>query len=610
MKHTIVVFAGAALVTACTPSLPSAAPGDQPTAAQSTGRATVVPTDGPAMPLIVDWQPEQRGDLEELVHDGIVVVAFDAKGFRLLKGCSVPGDYGFVGMSMKTQVIRLESQQEVAANLPLAGVGIAGKIGGELESGTTLDIAMAMIGKKRTTWKEVAREDLQGGSACEGATHFVRGMTVGAFAMKTGSKQKASAAVEIFGIGASGGTASSKGVDNSDGKLAACDGADPDGEGPPKQCAALIRLEIEPITATRTAVAAEPSANDKPDVASNDVAGCPRGMVQTDGKCTLPQPSKPHVCAPGDAADCRAQCDKGNAPSCNVLGVMIMHGKAGGPPDASKARTLFDKACAAGLQGGCANASVLGNGQGPSGPASPRGLEDACRAGETQACSALGFRYRQGIGVARDPSQALKYYTKGCNGGDQVACTNLSVLYSGSGGIPRDDKRALDLAMRACFGGVSTSCGNAGLRYEFGMGVPADMKRAATFFDRACKMSKADCFRLGILHQEGQGVSKDDDKAKELFDASCKSGRSSLSGVACYVNEKIYRTPPGKVDASSMRQVVDTMQGQCDQRVARACSFLGVAKLALAEKPAGFAALKKGCDMKDAWACDLGKRLR
>ena len=35
-------------------------------------------------PMIVDWQPEQRGDLEVSMREGIVVVGYDDKGFRLL----------------------------------------------------------------------------------------------------------------------------------------------------------------------------------------------------------------------------------------------------------------------------------------------------------------------------------------------------------------------------------------------------------------------------------------------------------------------------------------------------------------------------------------------
>ena len=103
---------------------------------------------------------------------------------------------------------------------------------------------------------------------------------------------------------------------------------------------------------------------------------------------------------------------------------------------------------------------------------------------------------------------------------------------------------------------------------------------------------------------------KDDAKASELFATSCGAGSSTLGGVACYVNEHVYRKSGAHIDSAAMRSVVSTMQGQCDQGVARACTFMGVATLALGNRSQGQAAVEKGCQMKDAWACDLRKRLR
>ena len=96
--------------------------------------------------MIVDWQPEQRGDLEVSMRDGLVVVGYDAQGFRLLRDCHVNGTYGFMGMTRRERVVRLESADDVRANLPLGGLGLAAKLGGELEKGATVDIAMVMSG--------------------------------------------------------------------------------------------------------------------------------------------------------------------------------------------------------------------------------------------------------------------------------------------------------------------------------------------------------------------------------------------------------------------------------------------------------------------------------
>jgi TPR repeat protein len=596
-----------ALLTGCGPSL-RADTTDQPKAADATGRQGVEAIEEASSPLIVDWDPEQRGDLEEAITDGVAVVALSTKGMKLLKGCKVSGDYGYRGISTKTQVVRLESAEDVAVNLPLSGAAIAGTIGAEFEQGATLDIAMVMVGKRRTTWADVTKGDLEGGGRCDGATHYVRGITVGAFAMSTGTRQKARAAAEIFGIGASAGAKDSSKVDNKDGKMDACDKADPESDKPPSQCAALLRVELEPIAATASAPAdeegAKPAGADKvPEVKAEEEESCTGGRVWVDGKCTRPNPKVAHMCKPNDAADCKTQCDKGNGASCNFYGVLVARGKASGDAEA-----IFDKGCKAGSSGACGNLGIHKLKKDPNSAGST--LETACKNGDARACGIAAQQLFPGRGGKTDEQKALRLYTLGCNGGNQHACTNLGLMYSGAAkSIPIDDKKALSLSLRACHGGVSTACGNAGLRYEMGMDLPKDEKLAARLFERACRFDSGDCFRLAILHEHGGGVSKDDSRAKDLFSKTCSAHSGGLSAMSCYMVSEVFKGGSKPVDKASMAQTLTYMQPQCDKKVIRACSFVGVMQLANGDKGRGGATLKKACSDKDAWACDVVKRL-
>src|SRR5262245_25107738 len=108
---------------------------DQPNAADATGRLTIKAVDGPATPLIVDWKAEQRADLEEVIHDGVAIVAWKDDGLHLLKRCRLKGEYGYLPIQVKKDVVRLESAEDVAANLPLGGIGIAGKMDGKSARG-------------------------------------------------------------------------------------------------------------------------------------------------------------------------------------------------------------------------------------------------------------------------------------------------------------------------------------------------------------------------------------------------------------------------------------------------------------------------------------------
>jgi uncharacterized protein len=56
-----------------------------------------------------------------------------------------------------------------------------------------------MVGKRKTTWANALQQDLRGN--CDGATHFVRGATVGAFAMRSGVMGRARSVAELFGAG-------------------------------------------------------------------------------------------------------------------------------------------------------------------------------------------------------------------------------------------------------------------------------------------------------------------------------------------------------------------------------------------------------------------------
>jgi len=211
-------------------------------------------------PLIVDWKPEQRGDLEVAMKQGVAVLAYDCKGIRLLPDCHLDGTYAFIATTRSEEVVQLANADEVRANLPLSGA----TLGAEVSGSAAIDIAMVMVGKKSTTVMGPAKSDLKG--ACDGATHYVRRATVGAFAMGTGTEGRAKAVVEIFGAGAGGASTSTKKVENKQGDLNDCTKASPDQPTPPPQCGAPIRLSVEPIREATRAVATgtSPSAESAP----------------------------------------------------------------------------------------------------------------------------------------------------------------------------------------------------------------------------------------------------------------------------------------------------------------------------------------------------------
>jgi uncharacterized protein len=491
---------------------------DAPTAADalgSSGECHAVDKFGE--PMVVDWKPDQRLELEVAMKDGVAVVAYDCKSFRLLKDCHVDGMYGFVGTNTKEQVVQLENADEIKANLPLSGAGIAAKIGGELSRGTSLDIALMMVGKRRTTWAAVTKEDLRG--ECEGATHFVRGATVGAFAMTTGSQAKVRAAVEIFGVGAEGGSESSKKIGNKDGSLESCKSAEPEASSPPSQCGALVKLELQAIGAEKP----------KDNVASQN--SCPRGLVLTKGKCTTPKDAMPHQCFSGDLQDCTKQCNKGDVGSCNTLGAMFFHG-SGAEQSPQQAFKFFKLACDQGNGNACANLSIMyDQGEGTErDPAKAFSLaKKACDDGSPDGCANLGVYYEKGVGTDKDSAKALRLFKVGCDAGSPGACFNAALsCQKGFSGSP-DLVKAAEYYQKSCYGGDVRACSNVGVMYKEGQGVAKDPKRAMYFYSRTCnskdeKYRIYGCHNIAELYKEGVGVPKNRDKALEYYRMGCKGG--------------------------------------------------------------------------------------
>lgn len=606
MTPRFVAFSPFAFVIAsCSPKPPALGPQDQPTVAEATGRQTALVVSGPTEPMIVDWDPQSRTDLEAAMKSGVAVVSFSPKGLQLLKDCKVDGKYGFVGVTTKYQMVQLENSAEVQANLPLAGATIIAKLGAEFGQSKTLDVAMAMVGKKRTTWHHVTAEDLQGD--CSRATHIVRGATVGAFVLETGTKGKVRASAEVLGAGAAHQSATSKNVHNADGSLDACKLATSESNDPPSQCSALIRLELDPIRKSGGA-APRKAEGDKHEVAAGSAPQCPAGMVLTEGKCAKAEDAKTHLCAADDLADCEKQCRAGHADSCNNLAVLQLQGK-GTPADPVKADATFKQACEAGSSSACLNLSIRLYQSNPG--ESARLGERACADGQALGCEIAGEHHHFGRGVPVDTKKALRFYKAACDGGDQSGCTNTGLLYAGAAAdIPKNEALGIQYTARACDGGVSTACGNLGLKYEFGVVVAKDPKKAVDLFARACRMSGgADCLRIAIAYQAGFGVKADDAKAKQLFQAACSQAEYSFGAMGCAVLNMTYggtSNPPRE----SLEHVQPVMQPQCEQDVPRACTFLGVAHLALGKKSSGEMYLSQGCKANDYWACDLKKRLK
>jgi uncharacterized protein len=374
--------------------------------------------------MVVDWTPEQRGDLEVAMKEGLVLLAYDCTSAKLVAACTLDGSYAYIGTTKRDKKIEMATSDEVAANLPVSGLSWLSEIGGKFGRETALFAQMSMIGKRSSAKKLAKRDELQGD--CASATHFVRAATVGAFAVASGSKAELGANASILGKGANADSKSATKIESRDGDLAACETSTPDAKQPPAQCGAIVRIELEPIGA---------AAIEKPELA---VAGCAPGFVPADGACV--KPDKPHQCDGTDAAACKAQCDAGSEASCATAASL------------GKDLALATKACDASVAFGCRVQAELSKGKAKLGP-----LEKACATGDGAGCVALGLAKLDDKKLAGEAQYAFRRACYG--GGEHEGCTQLGMLYvAGKGGLTKSPKLATQFFEKACKEGSALAC--------------------------------------------------------------------------------------------------------------------------------------------------------
>lgn len=581
-------------LTAC-PSGKFVRPQD-PSYADTVGGSTAPVVEGYTEPLVVDWAPEHRGDLEVAMKEGIAVVSYTRGGMQLLKNCRVEGTYGFIGTTLKEQVVSLADENEIHANLPLSGIGIAGKIGGELQQGATLDVAMAMIGKRKTTVRELSRDALD--SACKGATHFVQGATIGAFAMKTVAKGHAGTTDEIFGIGAGASTSSDKQVMNKDGDLDACRKADPDGSEPPAQCGAVLRLELNQIT--NESAKTLPSSVKIAAIANP----CPAGLVMSDGKCTASDQHRSHQCKVGDVQDCTMQCERGQVESCVNLGYALHMGQ-GTAKNTELAKRHYLKACDLGSALACHNLGVLlsdGDGVAQDLARAAVLFDKACQLGEARGCNSLGAAYYTGSGVPADVPKAVALFVRACDGGEALACSNLGSMQIAGDFQPASPSFAAVMFKRACQGKELAGCCGLGNVLEQGIGVDVDLPRAATFYEGACKFGyPLGCYSLATLTAVGKGVPQNAKRAEELFAQACKASEV----LSCATLRVVYHQPV-QVDAQQVNLYRATLDNACAAGQANDCASVGILLSAI-QDPAAKDTLNRACSLGDKWGCHVAQ---
>ncbi len=251
----LAVFASGCGGSSLSPSAPEFTPKDQTTCKVHKSQSN---------PLIVEWPSADRASLETRSRQGLVVVRYDGCELELLTRCHAPGTYRYTSVSPKKDSLRIRNEDELWASMPIGAASLEGK----LRNGGELGVNMTLVGTYQSDRIAVAKSDLEG--LCDGATHILGGLSVGAFEFFSTATGSQGGGATVAGVGASASSSSSQEVLATDGRSDACDASSSKDTEPPDGCAALLRIEVIPLEGGSVATRDEP-----PPPTSNNPAAVP-----------------------------------------------------------------------------------------------------------------------------------------------------------------------------------------------------------------------------------------------------------------------------------------------------------------------------------------------
>ncbi|HMR05121.1 MAG TPA: hypothetical protein PKA88_05075 [Polyangiaceae bacterium] len=198
-------------------------------------------------PFIIEWDATDMSQFESITSSDVVLVKYEGCKLTVLDGCkddSVKGSYGAYKpvewTSGSLEKMEIKSEAELYANLPL---GVA-SLGGRVSGGEQFRMEYYVAGTRSATRPAVYAADLKSNPGCAGATHFVYGYNLGAFAL--GSKSKTSAEIEgsVYGFGAGAKNKQEQSADKKGGDLGICKS---DSATEIEGCKVPIRLTLRKI---------------------------------------------------------------------------------------------------------------------------------------------------------------------------------------------------------------------------------------------------------------------------------------------------------------------------------------------------------------------------
>ena len=161
-------------------------------------------------------------------------------------------------------------------------------------------------------------------------------------------------------------------------------------------------------------------------------------------------------------------------------------------------------------------------------PKKKNGFKETAKAaeqGNTEAQYELGRMYFLGRDVAKNATEAEKWYQKAANQGNAKAQNELGNLYYTGLNVTRNYSEAIKWYQKAAEQGIASAQYKLGYMYDYGQGISQNRVEAAKWYKKAAEQENVDAqYRLGNMFFYKVGIPEDIDEAIKWYKKAAEQG--------------------------------------------------------------------------------------
>jgi hypothetical protein len=194
-------------------------------------------------PLVTEWPAPEKANLEAHLGEGAVVVSYSGCSLRMLPRCRAGGTYHWKRTTIATDVVEIHNADELFAKLPVG----AASLEGELQRSGRLAVQTSVSGQFQLDGFDPLSTPK--GPECDGATHVLGSLAVGAFKLRSGGAAKVEGKASFVSVGsAHGASESEETIVREAGTPAQCEQATESAPNP--DCASPIQMFLQALPAS------------------------------------------------------------------------------------------------------------------------------------------------------------------------------------------------------------------------------------------------------------------------------------------------------------------------------------------------------------------------